>query len=310
MKFRFVSSSTSQKKYTGPTPNHLVHHSSSMLSLNGGMTTSSEYTSETNPFHSLTILSYDGLKKQIYLVEKQQSGLDTNYHDLESQRRPLLENSGSDQVFRQHLDRELRKTTIFYESQAAELLEDIEDLEGQVAEQEEEEMRNYPEFDEDDEDEEDEDGEGEDESVPQPGEAPKPRKKGIVAHRRSLTHAINRDWSGRKRKNSTLRRLSVSSSEDGAELDASVSSLRRGGASLRGKSPRVSARTLVNTWNSLTQTASAAQLPETVWTSDTDYAWDVRLLFKRRITNLYVATASLKSYVELNYSGFRKILKK
>ena len=136
-----------------------------------------------NTFHHLTILSYDGLKKQIYLVEKQQSGLDTNYHDLESQRRPLLGNSGSDQVFRQHLDRELRKTTIFYESQAAELLEDIEDLEGQVAEQEEEEMRDYPEFDEEDEDEEDEDGEGEDENVPQPGEASKPRKKGIVAHR-------------------------------------------------------------------------------------------------------------------------------
>jgi phosphate transporter len=104
----------------------------------------------------------------------------------------------------------------------------------------------------------------------------------------------------------------MSSSEGGAELDAGVSSLRRGGTSLRGKSPRVSARTLVNTWNSLTQSVSStsAQLPETVWTSDTDYAWDVRLLFKRRITNLYVAASSLKSYVELNYSGFRKILKK
>ena len=102
----------------------------------------------------------------------------------------------------------------------------------------------------------------------------------------------------------------MSSSEEGAELDASVSSLRRGGTSLRGKSPRVSARTLVNTWNSLTQSTPAAHLPETVWTSDTDYAWDVRLLFKRRITNLYVAASSLKSYVELNYSGFRKTLKK
>lgn len=99
----------------------------------------------------------------------------------------------------------------------------------------------------------------------------------------------------------------MSSSEEGADLDASLSSLRRGGPSLRGKSPRVSVRTLANTWNSLTQ---SAQLPESVWTSDTDYAWDVRLLFKRRITNLYVSASSLKSYVELNYSGFRKILKK
>jgi len=104
--------------------------------------------------------------------------------------------------------------------------------------------------------------------------------------------------------------LSLSSSEEGADLDAGLSSLRRGGPSLRGKSPRVSARTLANTWNTLTHGASSTQLPETVWTSDTDYAWDVRLLFKRRITNLYVLTSSLKSYVELNYSGFRKILKK
>jgi phosphate transporter len=104
--------------------------------------------------------------------------------------------------------------------------------------------------------------------------------------------------------------LSLSSSEEGADLDASLSSLRRVGLSLRGKSPKVSARTLANTWNSLTHSGSSAQVPETVWTSDTDYAWDVRLLFKRRITNLYVSTSSLKSFVELNYSGFRKILKK
>ena len=49
---------------------------------------------------------------------------------------------------------------------------------------------------------------------------------------------------------------------------------------------------------------------DTTWTSHTDYAWDTRLLFKRRITNLYVLAFSLKSYAEMNYSGFRKILKK
>jgi len=142
-----------------------------------------------NSLHSLIIPSYDGLKKQIYLVEKQQSGLDTNYHDLESQRSPLLGNSDKDQVFRQYLDRELRKTTIFYESQATEVLEDVEDLETQVEEQEEGEMRNYPEFDEEDEDEEDEDGE--DETTSQPGEASKPRKKGVVMYYRCLRHTTD-----------------------------------------------------------------------------------------------------------------------
>jgi hypothetical protein len=158
------------------------------------MTTSSTHTSEINSLRPLIIPSYDGLKKQIYLVEKQQSGLDTNYHDLESQRSPLLGSSDSDQVFSQYLDRELKKTTIFYESQAAEVLEDIEDLEAQVAEQEEAEMRNYPEFDEEDEDDEDEDGEREEETVPQPGEAPKPRKKGVVTLCLYLGPTINWDY--------------------------------------------------------------------------------------------------------------------
>lgn len=49
---------------------------------------------------------------------------------------------------------------------------------------------------------------------------------------------------------------------------------------------------------------------ENVWTSKTDYAYDTRLLFKRKITRLYISVSSLKAYVEVNYSGFRKILKK
>ncbi|KAJ7221819.1 SPX domain-containing protein [Mycena haematopus] len=49
---------------------------------------------------------------------------------------------------------------------------------------------------------------------------------------------------------------------------------------------------------------------QNVWTSKSDYAYDTRLLFKRRITTLYISVTSLKSYVEVNYSGFRKILKK
>lgn len=55
---------------------------------------------------------------------------------------------------------------------------------------------------------------------------------------------------------------------------------------------------------------SSMLLPETVWTARNNYAMDIQLLFKRRITNLYLSLTSLRSYVELNYSGFRKILKK
>ena len=49
---------------------------------------------------------------------------------------------------------------------------------------------------------------------------------------------------------------------------------------------------------------------ENVWTAKTNHAWDICLLFECGITNLYVSFSSLKSYVEVNYSGFRKSLKK
>lgn len=48
----------------------------------------------------------------------------------------------------------------------------------------------------------------------------------------------------------------------------------------------------------------------TVWTARNDYAYDTRLLFKRRITTSYIAFTNLRSYVDINYSGFRKIIKK
>ena len=49
---------------------------------------------------------------------------------------------------------------------------------------------------------------------------------------------------------------------------------------------------------------------QTIWNAKTNYAWDTRLLFKRRITNTYVTLSALKSYVDTNYTGFRKIIKK
>ena len=70
---------------------------------------------------------------------------------------------------------------------------------------------------------------------------------------------------------------------------------------------RAIARTLKD---SILSAGSQPGLPETVWTAQNNYSWDVQLLFKRKITNIYVLATSLKSYIELNYSGFRKILKK
>lgn len=73
-------------------------------------------------------------------------------------------------------------------------------------------------------------------------------------------------------------------------------------------SPMGRARSLVSRLRSMKDSVTSSG--DTIWTAKNNYALDTRLLFKRRITNVYVSFCSLRSYVEVNYSGFRKILKK
>ena len=96
------------------------------------------------------------------------------------------------------------------------------------------------------------------------------------------------------------QRTSISSMEDiHPELDGSP------------KPTRGTLRRLSNTFNNLRESFSSTHdLDHTVWTARSDYAYDMRLLFKRRIRILYIAFTNLRSYVEVNYSGFRKIVKK
>lgn len=47
-----------------------------------------------------------------------------------------------------------------------------------------------------------------------------------------------------------------------------------------------------------------------IWTAQNDYAIDMRITFKKRVTDLFVSFSELKQYVQLNETGIRKILKK
>ena len=100
-------------------------------------------------------------------------------------------------------------------------------------------------------------------------------------------------------------RWSVSSADNNHDAEARPSSSRpRGNSASKSPMGRIAGR-LINMRESITSLPT-----DSVWTARTNYAWDIRLLFKRRITNCYVSFCSLKSYVEVNHSGFRKILKK
>ena len=56
--------------------------------------------------------------------------------------------------------------------------------------------------------------------------------------------------------------------------------------------------------------SQASALPTSIWNSRSNHARDIRMVYKRRITTLYLHGTSLRSFVELNWTGFRKILKK
>lgn len=121
---------------------------------------------------------------------------------------------------------------------------------------------------------------------------------------------------GRRKLDSITRRYSLSSDEQ-EDIEASHASLdpnsanpdQAGAGRGASRSPLVRARAMANKLKDSIISTSSNQ-PETVWTAKNNYAWDTQLLFKRKITKLYVLATSLRSYVELNYSGFRKILKK
>ncbi|KAH7929221.1 Sodium/sulfate symporter [Leucogyrophana mollusca] len=266
-------------------------------------------------------IAYDALKKYVYQLEKQQHGMDHSYRDLEANEQTTLVDHASQSavnaVFLPLLDRELKKISLFYESQEKELMGEIAEVEVLIAQHEEAGLdagEHYLDEDGDDEDEdEDEDyGEGVRRDQTRPSIKRRRRKSSSAGYgSRYPTNTIPEEPRN--------RRFSMSSSEGGyADMEASIvslnshpavprSSVSRGAST--SKSPmgrtRVIANKLKNMSDSITSTGE-----ETVWTAKTSYAWDARLLFKRRITNLYVSLSSLKSYVEVNHSGFRKILKK
>jgi len=215
------------------------------------------------------------LKKNIYQLEKEQYG---DRHDVEAGERDTLlggHGANADSLFESLLNQELKKIVSFYVAQEKELFDELEELERLVTRQEEEGPDTYH-IDDDEEDEDD------DESVSQV-----PRRSSVVrnasrspdaSRRRQRSLSTSHAHGGE----SSSRRYSVSSGEMSDE-PARPARFRSSGM-----------------FGAL----------DNLWTSETDQAYDTRLLFKRKITTLYISLSNLKSYVEVNESGFRKILKK
>ncbi|KAJ7082710.1 SPX domain-containing protein [Mycena belliarum] len=243
-------------------------------------------------------IAYETLKKSIYQLEKSQHD-QSAYRDIETNERTSLvdRNTATDAIFVPLLDRELQKICAFYGAQERELVGEVAELEELVRQQEEAGMagNHYLDGQDDDEEEDDDDDD-------------------------SISHSPQ----GRRRKSSSLGpRISLSASGSRRITEESPARYHRHSVSSNSSdghpdiipnSPTAPFGTLGKLASKLTPNFMHASITssilENVWTSKSDYAYDTRLLFKRRITTLYISVTSLKSYVEINYSGFRKILKK
>ncbi|KAH9918924.1 SPX domain-containing protein [Epithele typhae] len=268
-------------------------------------------------------IAYEQLKKQIYLFEKQQAGLRESFHDIEAaNEHTSLIGSGhpasSDAQFLPLLDRELDKICMFYDMEEQRLTDDVTALQDEIEREEESGPYGgfrYMDAAEDDDDEDDDDFEATSPIDSRDRTQSPARKK--RQHSRSISGTMPPGpSSGRKRYDSISRRYSMSSDEQEdveashATLDPIANGEQTGIGRGASRSPLVRARVMAaRLKDSLISTVSSNG-PETVWTARNNYAWDTQLLYKRKITNLYVLATSLRSYVELNYSGFRKILKK
>ncbi|KAJ3485414.1 hypothetical protein NLI96_g4980 [Meripilus lineatus] len=314
-------------------------------------------------------IAYDMLKKHVYQLERQQLSMRDTGHDLEANEHTSLmgnhhDITSMDSQFIPLLDRELKKITLFYESQEKELMDDVVELQRLIQQQEDLPLdgrhRYMTSEDGDDDDDDDEEDEFD---VQSPTLSRTTHSRSPVRNRRrrsrSESGGVANSGNARRQQQLPNRRYSMSSNEEHGDLEASLMSVTSAAAaaaeqhrdltqsqqlgvpfshtrsqSTASRSPINAARSLANrifamdgnnAVNVMPATPSAAsngsgsgqyqvQFPtaaqDTIWTLKSNYAWDVQLLFKRRITNLYLTATSLRSYVELNYSGFRKILKK
>ncbi|EKM57858.1 uncharacterized protein PHACADRAFT_251746 [Phanerochaete carnosa HHB-10118-sp] len=273
-------------------------------------------------------INYDALKKYIYQLEKQTVTFRDAAHDLEANEQTSLiqgqDHLSTDALFIPLLDRELKKICLFYEMQESELLKEVDSLQSLVQQQEDRgpdvghqyESHGYDDEDED----EDEDDFDMHSAEPSWSRSPTGRRHRSSSDARGMI-ASNR----RQDRQAGNRRYSLSSNEDHMDLEASIASLRSqahqqelsessqlmppaGRGKSTSRSPIRSARAMAT--QLFRKGSVASEAPETVWTARNNYAMDIQLLFKRRIANLYLSLTSLRSYVELNYTGFRKILKK
>ncbi|KAK4251632.1 SPX domain-containing protein [Corynascus novoguineensis] len=219
-------------------------------------------------------IAYSNLKKLIYQLEK---AIHLPAGDAES--RPLIQNDDPEAVFSRALDVELEKITSFYVLKEKELFDEVEVL-----------LRDAEEFE---------------------------QETGVADEVRPPTRASDRTNSERRLRSDSAR--SRQSTEDGIDEDSDDEGDESAGLTAKRRSRSLGRRN--SGWNPrLTSTDMTASTELTrsmrrMSISYDDYAeqavlYSSGIMLKKRMINLYVQLCELKSYIQLNQTGFSKVLKK
>ncbi|KAK3943555.1 Low-affinity phosphate transporter PHO91 [Diplogelasinospora grovesii] len=236
------------------------------------------------PDWSSHYIAYSNLKKLIYQLEKTVHQASTGT-DAES--RPLIQHEEPEAVFSRALDVELEKVSSFYSLKEQELIDEVHGL-----------LRDVGAFEED----------GQSDGTT---EEPHPTAR-FSERARSATAAVPHT-EGARSQVSTEDNYDDSDEEGGDETTALTTT-----ASKKRRSSFGRRRTLPNIMMAPTDMTASTEITRSMRrysvTYD-DYAEQAALfssgiMLKKRIVSLYVNLCELKSYVQLNQTGFSKVLKK
>ncbi|KAK3387251.1 SPX domain-containing protein [Podospora didyma] len=232
------------------------------------------------PDWSSHYIAYSNLKKLIYQLEK--AIHQTAGGDAES--RPLIQSEDPESVFIRALDVELEKISSFYVLKETELFDEVNAI-----------LRDVGTFEE--------------ESGPADGAQPRPPVRTRSAERPRPTPL--RSGSTARSRGSTDD--GVEDSDDDGDETTGLTKKRRVSFGGRRKTlPNImQASTDMTASTDLTTSRSLRRYSQTY----DDYAEQAALfssgiMLKKRIINIYVQLCELKSYAQLNRTGFSKVLKK
>jgi phosphate transporter len=235
------------------------------------------------PDWSSHYIAYSNLKKLIYQLEKSVHQASAAGGDAES--RPLIQSEDPEDVFTRALDVELEKISSFYGLKEHELTDEVNQL-----------MRDVAAFMEDESD----------------GEGP---EAGLPANTNSNSKSP-RQMRPRAGTGSTRSQPSIHSTESGLD-DSDEDGDETTALTRKRRSSTGRRKTLPNIMQGSTDLTASTELTRSLRrfsvTMD-DYAehavFSSGIMLKKRIISIFVQLSELKSYVQLNRTGFRKVLKK